>query len=127
MEIIKYEEAGYLPGVILDKESGTFEISGKACPEDPIEFYQPIFDWLDEYSEEPLEVTYFNFKMIYDNTATSKVLMMIMQRLEEISDDGNKVIVRWHFPEDDEDMEEAGEDYSEMVDVEFEMIPYEEE
>ena len=52
---------------------------------------------------------------------------MIMQRLEEISDDGNKVIVRWHFPEDDEDMEEAGEDYSEMVDVEFEMISYEED
>lgn len=127
MEIIKYDEAGYLPGVILDKESKMFEISGKACPEDPIEFYQPIFDWLDEYSEDPLEITYFNFKMIYYNTATSKVLMMIMQRLEEISDDGNKVIVRWHYPEDDEDMEEAGEDYSEMVDVEFEMIPYEEE
>ena len=127
MEIIKYEESGYLPGIILDKDSGRFELSGRACPEDPVEFYQPVFDWLDEYSNDPLEKTVFEFKMTYYNTASSKILMMIMQRLEELSDDGNDVLVKWHFPEDDEDMEEAGEDYSEMVDIEFEMISYEED
>ncbi len=127
MEIIKYEESGYLPGIILDKENGKFQITGRACPEDPVEFYQPIFDWLDTYSKDPLEKTVFEFRMTYYNTASSKILMMIMQRLEEISDDGNKMLIRWHFPEDDEDMEEAGEDYSEMVDVEFEMISYEED
>jgi hypothetical protein len=28
---------------------------------------------------------------------------------------------------DDEDMQEAGEDYSEMVELKFEMVPYEED
>ena len=89
-----------------------------------MEFYQPVFDWLDEYAEAPLDKTVFDFKLSYYNTATSKILMMLMQRLEELANDGNDVLVRWHYPEDDEDMQESGEDYSEMVDVEFEFMPY---
>ena len=127
MEIIKYEESGFLPGIILNKETGQMEMTGKACPEDPIEFYQPLFDWISEYSKDPNEKTVFTFKLVYYNTATSKILMMILQKLEELSDNGNDVLVKWHYPEDDEDMEEAGEDYSEMVEIKFEMIPYEEE
>jgi len=124
MEIINYTAEGYLPGIVLDKEAGVFEMSGKACPEDPIEFYQPIFNWLDEYAENPAEKTVFNFKMTYYNTASSKVLMMIMQRLEEIADAGNDVLIRWHFPEDDEDMEEAGDDFDDMIEIEFEKVSY---
>lgn len=127
MEIIKYKESGYLPGIVLDRNAGKLEISGRACPEDPIEFYQPVFDWLDKYADNPLKKTIFEFRMVYYNTASSKILMMIMQRLEELSDEGNDVLIKWYFPEDDEDMEEAGEDYSEMVDIEFEMVSYEED
>lgn len=124
MEVVKMQGSGYVPGIILDKESGKLEMTGRACPEDPLEFYQPVFDWLDEYAEAPLDKTVFDFKLSYYNTATSKILMMLMQRLEELANDGNDVLVRWHYPEDDEDMQESGEDYSEMVDVEFEFMPY---
>jgi hypothetical protein len=53
--------------------------------------------------------------------------MMLLQRMEELAGDGHDVLIRWHYPTDDEDMQEAGEDYSEMVEVKFEMVPYEEE
>ncbi len=124
MEVIKYLPESYLPGVVLDKANGVFEMTGRACPEDPIEFYQPIFDWLDEYSEAPSELMVFNFNMTYYNTASSKALMTMMQRLEEISESGNKVLVRWHYQADDDDMMEAGNDYNEMINVDFEMVPY---
>ncbi len=123
MEVINYLPESFFPGVVLDKENGIFEISGRACPEDPIEFYKPVFDWLDDYSEAPLEHTVFTFNMTYYNTASSKAIMMLMQRLEEIANDGNKVTVRWYYQEDDEDMMEAGNDYNEMIDVDFELIP----
>ena len=126
MELIDIKSTGYVPGILLDKENGKMELSGRACPEDPLEFYQPVFDWLDEYAEDPLEDTIFDFKLSYYNTATSKILMMLMQRLEELSDDGNNVLVRWHYMTDDEDMQESGEDYAEMVDVKFEFLPYDE-
>jgi hypothetical protein len=124
MEVVNMQPSGYIPGIVLDKESGKLEMTGRACPEDPLEFYQPVFDWFDEYAEDPLEKTVFDFKLSYYNTATSKILMMLMQRLEELANDGNDVLVRWHYLEDDEDMQESGEDYSEMVDVKFEFLPY---
>ncbi|NPA67612.1 MAG: DUF1987 domain-containing protein [Chlorobi bacterium] len=127
MEILSYQPEGYLPGIILDKESGKFEISGKTCPEDAIEFYEPVFEWLDEYAKNPLDETIFDFKLTYFNTVSSKILMMIMLRLEEIAEDGHNVKIRWFYPEDDEDLEEAGEDYESMLEIDFEMVPYQDE
>jgi hypothetical protein len=124
MELLKYEPAEYLPCIILDKEAGKFEISGKTCPEDAVAFYDPVFDWLDEYIQNPLEETIFDFRLTYFNTVSSKILMMIMMRLEEMNEEGNKVKIRWYYPEDDEDLEEAGDDFSTMLEIEFEMIPY---
>jgi hypothetical protein len=127
MKILNYKPEGYLPGIILDKDSGKFEISGKACPEDAIEFYDPVFDWIDEYSSNPLEETIFDFKLTYYNTVSSKILMMIMMRLEEISEEGHNIKIRWYYPEDDEDMQEAGEDFEGMLEMDFELIAYDEE
>jgi len=127
MKILSYTPEGYLPGIILDREIGKFEISGKTCPEDAIEFYDPVFQWLEEYSKDPLEKTTFDFKLTYFNTVSSKILMMIMMRLEELSDEDNEVVIRWFYPEDDDDLEESGHDFESMLDVNFEFIPYEDE
>ena len=45
-------------------------------------------------------------------------------KLEEMHEDGNEVLIKWFYPEDDEDMEEAGEEYADIVDVPFESISY---
>jgi hypothetical protein len=61
---------------------------------------------------------------VYFNTASSKLLLDILMKLEEIHEAGHDVLIRWHYPEDDEDMEEAGEEYSDIVDVPFEQVSY---
>jgi len=38
--------------------------------------------------------------------------------------DGNKVLVNWYYPAYDEDMHDAGVEYSEMVDVPFKHLSY---
>ena len=45
-------------------------------------------------------------------------------RLEEMKNEGKDVSVEWHFGEDDEDMKEAGEEYSEIVEVPFKFVEY---
>jgi hypothetical protein len=47
-----------------------------------------------------------------------------MSKLEDIVADDNEVLIKWYYPEDDEDLEEAGEEYADIVDVPFESIPY---
>ena len=124
MEVIKIVETDDTPSVTLDVANEIFEISGRSLPEDVAVFYEPILDWIDRYSEEATGKTIFNFKLVYFNTASSKMILDILLKLEEMHEAGKDVLVRWHYPEDDEDMEEAGEEYSDIVDVPFEQISY---
>jgi hypothetical protein len=124
MQAIKIKGTDDTPNVILDKDNGIFEISGRSLPEDVAAFYEPILDWLEAYSEDPMEKTIFNFKLEYFNTASSKLLLDVLLKLEDMFDDGKDVLVRWHFPDDDEDMEEAGEEYADIVEVPFEQVSY---
>ena len=122
MDILKMEGTEDCPQIVLDKESGILEISGRSLPEDVNTFYEPVMSWIEDYAKDPLDLTVFNFKLNYFNTASSKIILDILTRFEEMIEEGQKVMVRWHYPEEDEDMMEAGEEYSEMVDVPFEMV-----
>lgn len=125
METIKIQGTDDTPSVTLDASHELFEISGRSLPEDVTSFYQPILDWLEEYSSSPCSVTTFTFKLVYFNTASSKLLLDILLKLEEIQEGGHEVLVRWYYPDDDEDMKEAGVEYSEIVDIPFEHLAYE--
>ena len=120
MEILNLEGTEDTPKILLDKNNGIFEISGRSLPEDSAEFYQPIIQWIDDYSANPNSSTDFVFKLEYFNTASSKLILDVLSKLEEIPG----IKVSWYFHEDDEDMEEAGEEFSELVDIEFEFKTY---
>ena len=124
MEIMKIKGTDDTPSVILDKDSEIFEISGRSLPEDVTTFYEPILNWLDEYAENPNSKTIFTFKLVYFNTASSKLLLDILMKLEEMYENGNDIMIKWYYPEDDEDMEEAGEEYADIVDIPFEQVSY---
>jgi len=112
------------PGIRLDAAAEIFEISGRSLPEDVVKFYKPILDWLDEYAQSPNAHTVFDFKLSYFNTASSKILLDILMKLEGMHDDGKSLTIKWHFPSDDEDMEEAGKEYAEIVSVPIELVEY---
>ena len=82
MSVIKIQGTDDTPTVILDKENNIFEISGRSLPEDVVVFYKPILEWLDEYKNDPLDKTVFNFKLEYFNTASSKLLLDVLLKLE---------------------------------------------
>ena len=124
MEPLYLEATDETPGVKLDAEKNIFEFNGKSLPEDVVTFYNPIMDWLDQYSERLNDVTEVEFRLDYFNTASSKMILDILLKLEEFQDSGKEVKVKWYFQEDDEDMEEAGEEYAEIVDVPFEYESY---
>jgi hypothetical protein len=124
METIKIQGSEDTPKIILDAGSEILEISGRSLPEDVSSFYEPVLNWLNEYAENPNKKTVFNFKLTYFNTASSKLLLDILMKLEEMHEKGHEVLIRWHYPEDDEDMAEAGEEYADIVDVPFEQVSY---
>ncbi len=125
MDTLRLEQTDDSPSILLDKESSQFEISGKSLPEDVVDFYQPVLDWLQTYQSEPNPKTEFNFKLIYFNTASSKLILDILMIFEEMVQEGHEILVKWYSIKSDEDMQEAGKEYEEMVDVPFEHIAYE--
>ena len=112
------------PGIRFDAANDIFEISGRSLPEDVVKFYRPILDWLDEYTQSPNENTVFNFKLSYFNTASSKIILDILMKLEGMHDAGKNISIKWYYPSDDEDMMEAGEEYADIVSVPIEMVEY---
>lgn len=124
MEALRIEATDDSPEIILDQEGNCFEISGKSLPEDVVFFYQPVLDWLNEYRKNPKPFTRIDFKLSYFNTASSKLILDIMMILEEMKEEGQGVLVKWISLASDEDMQEAGREYQEMVDVPFEHATY---
>ena len=108
------------PAVKLDATSGVYELVGRSLPEDVTTFYKPVFEWLA--SAAGLSKMVFDVKLEYFNTASSKVILDIFSKLEGLKEEGTDVSINWHYAEDDEDMQEAGEEYSELVEVPFKLV-----
>lgn len=120
MEILNLKGTEDTPSIILDKKNGIFEISGRSLPEDSAEFYKPVIEWIKVYAEDSNPTTDFTFKLEYFNTASSKLILDVLSALEEVKN----IKVSWYFHDDDEDMEEAGQEFSELVEIPFEFKTY---
>ena len=115
METILIEESSKTPSILMDPEKGLIEIRGRSIPENSIEFYKPLIDWFDNYSNEPIKDTRVNIQLEYFNTSSSKCLLDILKRIEMMYRKCWHMNVNWYYDEDDEDMYEAGEDYQSIL------------
>ena len=110
------------PTISFDLGSGVLEIKGRSIPENSIEFYKPLVDALDKYAGAPKSATNVNIQLEYFNTSSSKCILDVFKKLENINKNGSAVIINWHYEEDDEDMLEAGEDYQAIINVPIKMV-----
>ncbi len=122
MELMTIEGSPKTPNVTMNPETGMIEIKGRSIPENSIEFYKPVVDWLDEYAKSPASKTLVNVQLEYFNTSSSKCILDVFKKLEVIKKNGNDIVINWYYEEDDEDMLEAGEDYESIIKVPFKMI-----
>jgi len=112
------------PKVDFNAKDGQLSIEGKSFPPDVANFYQKVTEWLEKYVQNPAKETLLSLKLDYFNTASSKIILDILYKFESMHHRGFKVNVKWHYPDDDEDMQETGNEYSEIVDLPFEQIGY---
>ncbi len=122
LEPINIEGTPKTPSVKFDAEKGVIEIKGRSIPENSIEFYKPLVDWLEKYANEPMDSTKVIVQLEYFNTSSSKCILDVFKKLETIHKSNKEVLINWYYEEDDEDMLEAGEDYESIIRVPFKMI-----
>jgi hypothetical protein len=84
MDSISIEGTPKTPTVGLDARTGIVEIKGRSIPENSIEFYRPIVEWLEDYSKDPQKLTTVNIQLEYFNTSSSKCILDVFKKLEGI-------------------------------------------
>ncbi len=122
MEGLKLEGSNLTPFISFDAETGKLELKGRSIPENSLEFYRPVFEWLDKYVANPTSKTIVEIQFDYFNTSSSKCILDILKRIDKIDEAGEDVLIKWFYDENDEDMMEAGEDYSDLLDAPFDLI-----
>ena len=122
MEKLILEGSEKTPAVRFDGDNGVMELIGRSIPENSIDFYEPLNNWLEKYGHGPKPNTTVNIKLEYFNTASSKCILNLLKQLEKLNSKDTKVKINWYFEEDEEDLEEAGEDYQAIIDLPFKMI-----
>jgi SiaC family regulatory phosphoprotein len=127
MENFHLPQSPKTPEITLDAKVGRLLIAGRSIPENSIEFYKPLYDWLDNYMRQPRSNTVLDVKLEYFNTSSSKCLVEVFRRLEEIKQQGYSVQINWFYEEDDEDMQESGLDFKEIVSIPINMQVMEQE
>lgn len=120
MEVLHIEGTEDTPEVLLDSENNTFSISGRSFPENAIEFYEPIFAWLQKYTEEAENDMEFEFNMEYFNTSSSKQIAKIFLLLERINENVFVQVI-WKYKKEDTDMMSSGMRFSKLLNLEFEL------
>lgn len=123
MDTLFIEKTEDTPKILLNPEQNKFIISERSLPENAIEFYQPVFDWFANYMNNPNPTTNLDMQLEYFNTATAKQiakLLILMEKLSVKSD----VTIRWHYEQDDADMQASGSRYAKLINVNFEFIEH---
>ncbi len=127
LNILEIKSTNKTPYIKFDPNAGLLEMKGRSIPENAVEFYKPLVDWLDKYAENPKDKTVVNVQLEYFNTSSSKCILDVFKKLEDINkQEGKEVVINWYYEEDDEDMLEAGEDYQSILKIPFKMIEMEE-
>ena len=120
MEVLHIEGTEDTPEVLSDSGNNTFSISGRSFPENAIEFYEPIFAWLQKYAEEVENDMEFEFCMEYFNTSSSKQIAKIFLLLEKINENVFVQVI-WKYKKEDSDMMASGMRFSKLLNLEFEL------
>jgi hypothetical protein len=124
MKIFYCKATETTPLVSFNPENGELTIEGNAIPDNSEEFFSPILSWLEEYTKNTTVKTTLNLKLHYFNVSSSKRILFIFYKLNELIKKNRSVVVNWYYVEDEDEMFEVGQDFAFMVNIPFHFIEY---
>jgi hypothetical protein len=108
------------PEINFNRQQGILKISGRSLPEDAFSFYEPIHQWLKQYTLQEPDKTECTFNLEYFNTASAKQIFKIIQSLCDLSK-SHHVQVIWQYDEGDKDMSASGLRFSKLCGIDVEI------
>lgn len=89
---------------------GNLMIKGVSNTGNVKKFYEPVFDWLNQFKTiKPSNINLI-FEMYYLNTSSTLVFADFLKILCALKAEGSELKITWRYEEDDEDILDLGED-----------------
>jgi hypothetical protein len=120
MENLLIADTDETPAISLNQGLRMFSFKGRCFPENPIEFFSPIIEWFEAYTENPLPQTTVEFDISYMNSSSSKMIFEIFYILEKIINK-SEVKIKWICEEEDLS-EEQGLELKSLTKCDLEII-----
>jgi len=118
MENLIIEPTKCTPAINFNKKNNILEIKGESYPENTSQFYEPVFEWIEQYFHSiNIEPVIINIEILYFNSSSSKVLMDLFDLCEEASNEGKSIEVNWRYHEENDMALEYGEEFKEDLEV----------
>lgn len=121
MNSLQFPPSFKTPEIQLDAQTGILKISGRIFPENPKEFFGPIINWITEYAKNPAGTTSLVLNLSYFNSSSNEYIFRCCKMVEAISDAGSSAVIVWECEAEDEDMRQMGEDFKELLKINFEI------
>ena len=111
------------PEVILDPK-GIIKMTGRLIPENAIEFFNPIDEWISDYFKYPADITTVEIRLEYINSVGSRFLLNLIHKIahDYLKKNNNKFLINWYYKDEDEDMLEKGRFFSLDLDIPINLI-----
>jgi hypothetical protein len=126
MDIICLEETKSTPSVLFDTNKNVFHIIGKSLPENAMDFYKPLYDWVEEFcntnKDKGIEL---NVELEYLNSSSIKLVFLIFNKVNDHflnAETDEKICINWGYNVQDELIKMKGEEFKEYLDLPFNVI-----
>ena len=111
------------PEVLFDMETGRLQLVGCSIHENAEGFFRPLLEQVEEYIRTPAPQTSITLTLTYFNSSSSKYILDLLKLMDEVHLSGKgKVLLEWHYDQDDLDMEEAGRDYMSLLEMPVKLV-----
>lgn len=124
MKRLHIESSKSTPEIIFDPEENHLYINGQSYPENAYKFYEPLFEWVDEYLEQVGEVdsVVIDIDLPYINTSSSKCLMMLLDKFDDCYTSGKSLTLNWYCDMENESEVECAEEFMEDLSLPSEIL-----
>jgi hypothetical protein len=94
---------------IVFKSNGELYLNGISLPQNVIDFFMPVFSWLEELKTQSPQHIRFVIDLVYLDTSSTKAILSMLKLLKKIVPGEEDLEIVWKYEHGDMDMLDQGE------------------
>ncbi len=110
------------PSIEANWDLGRLCLQGDSYPENSFDFFQPLITWLEAFLREGVSLS-VEISLAYLNTSSVRVMMDLLDMLEEAFAQGKNIDLTWFYEAGNERVAELAGEFKEDCTFPFVIVP----